>query len=349
MSETANDMKPLLAKVAGGEALNAGEAEAAFDIIMSGDATPAQIGAFLMALRVRGETVDEITGAVTIMRAKALKVTAPADAIDVVGTGGDASGTFNISTGAALVVAACGVPVAKHGNRALSSKSGAADVLVALGVDIEADMALVERSIREAGIGFLMAPRHHSAMRHVAGPRAELGTRTIFNLLGPLSNPAGVTRQFTGAFARQWIEPMAQVLGNLGSERAWVVHGSDGLDEMTTTGPSYVAELKDGKIATFEVTPEDAGVARATPEDLKGGTPEDNAKALTAVLDGAPGPYRDVVLYNAAGALLVAGKAKTLTEGVALAANAIDVGRAKATLETLITITNSGGDGNAGR
>jgi anthranilate phosphoribosyltransferase len=346
MNETVNDMKPLLAKVAGGEALNASEAEAAFDIIMSGDATPAQIGAFLMALRVRGETVEEITGAVSIMRAKALKVTAPADAIDVVGTGGDASGTFNISTGAALVVAACGVPVAKHGNRALSSKSGAADVLMALGVNIDADLAVVERSIREAGIGFLMAPRYHSAMRHVAGPRTELGTRTIFNLLGPLSNPAGVTRQFTGAFARQWIEPMAQVLGNLGCERAWVVHGSDGLDEMTTTGPSYVAELKDGKVTTFEVAPEDAGVARAAPADLKGGSPQDNAKALAALLDGAPGPYRDVVLYNAAGALVVAGKAKTLADGVALAAATIDGGHAKATLETLIAVTNAGGDGN---
>ena len=349
MNETAKDMKPLLAKVAGGDTLEAGEAEAAFDIIMSGDATPAQIGAFLMALRVRGETVEEITGAVSIMRAKALKVTAPADAIDVVGTGGDASGTFNISTSAALVVAACGVPVAKHGNRALSSKSGAADVLMALGVNIDADMALVERSIREAGIGFLMAPRHHSAMRHVAGPRAELGTRTIFNLLGPLSNPAGVTRQFTGVFARQWIGPMAQVLANLGCERAWVVHGSDGLDEMTTTGVSYVAELKDGKIDIFEVTPEDAGLPRATPQDLKGGTPEDNAKALTALLDGAPGPYRDVVLYNGAGALVVAGKAKTLTDGVALAADAIDTGRAKATLEKLIAITNAGGNEDVGR
>jgi len=349
MNEPAKDMKPLLAKVAGGDTLNAGEAEAAFDIIMSGDATPAQIGAFLMALRVRGETVEEITGAVSIMRAKALKVTAPADAIDVVGTGGDASGTFNISTSAALVVAACGVPVAKHGNRALSSKSGAADVLMALGVNIDADMALVERSIREAGIGFLMAPRHHSAMRHVAGPRAELGTRTIFNLLGPLSNPAGVTRQFTGVFVRQWIGPMAQVLANLGCERAWVVHGSDGLDEMTTTGVSYVAELKDGKIDIFEVTPEDAGLPRATPQDLKGGTPEDNAKALTALLDGAPGPYRDVVLYNGAGALVVAGKAKTLTDGVALAADAIDTGRAKATLEKLIAITNAGGNEDVGR
>ena len=349
MNETAKDMKPLMAKVASGDTLEAAEAEAAFDIIMSGDASPAQIGAFLMALRVRGETVEEITGAVSIMRAKALKVTAPADAIDVVGTGGDASGTFNISTSAALVVAACGVSVAKHGNRALSSKSGAADVLMALGVNIDAGLALVERSIREAGIGFLMAPRYHSAMRHVAGPRAELGTRTIFNLLGPLSNPAGVTRQFTGVFARQWIEPMAQVLGNLGCKRAWVVHGSDGLDEMTTTGVSYVAQLKDGRVDTFEVAPEDAGLPRATPQDLRGGTPEDNAKALTALLDGAPGPYRDVVLYNGAGALVVAGKAKALSDGVALAADAIDSGRAKATLERLIAITNAGGNKGTSR
>jgi anthranilate phosphoribosyltransferase len=349
MNKTTKDMKPLMAKVASGDTLDATEAEAAFDIIMSGDATPAQIGAFLMALRVRGETVEEITGAVSIMRAKALKVTAPADAIDVVGTGGDASGTFNISTSAALVVAACGVSVAKHGNRALSSKSGAADVLMALGVNIDAGLALVERSIREAGIGFLMAPRYHSAMRHVAGPRAELGTRTIFNLLGPLSNPAGVTRQFTGVFARQWIEPMAQVLGNLGCKRAWVVHGSDGLDEMTTTGVSYVAQLKDGRVDTFEVAPEDAGLPRATPQDLRGGTPEDNAKALTALLDGAPGPYRDVVLYNGAGALVVAGKAKALSDGVALAADAIDTGRAKATLERLIAITNAGGNKGASR
>jgi anthranilate phosphoribosyltransferase len=349
MNKTAKDMKPLMAKVASGDTLEAAEAEAAFDIIMSGDASPAQIGAFLMALRVRGETVEEITGAVSIMRAKALKVTAPADAIDVVGTGGDASGTFNISTSAALVVAACGVPVAKHGNRALSSKSGAADVLMALGVNIDADLALVERSIREAGIGFLMAPRYHSAMRHVAGPRAELGTRTIFNLLGPLSNPAGVTRQFTGVFARQWIEPMAQVLGNLGCKRAWVVHGSDGLDEMTTTGVSYVAQLKDGRVDTFEVAPEDAGLPRATPQDLRGGTPEDNAKALTALLDGAPGPYRDVALYNGAGALVVAGKAKALSDGVALAADAIDTGRAKATLERLIAITNAGGNKGTSR
>ncbi|MDP6603551.1 MAG: anthranilate phosphoribosyltransferase [Rhodospirillales bacterium] len=338
---TETGLKAFLAKLCEGRSLDADEAEAAFDIIMSGSATQAQIGAFLMALRVRGETVDEITGAVSIMRAKAVAVSAPADAIDVVGTGGDASGTYNISTAAAIVVASCGVPVAKHGNRALSSQSGAADVLAALGVNIDADVALVERAIREAGIGFMMAPRHHSAMRHVAGPRAELGTRTIFNILGPLSNPAGVKRQFTGAFAREWIEPMARVLGNLGAERAWVVHGSDGLDEMTTTGASYVAELKDGDVRTFEVSPADAGLAEARPEDLKGGDAETNAAALSALLGGEAGAYRDVVLYNAAGALIVAGKVDELKDGVGRAAAAVDEGRAAATLEQLVAITTS--------
>jgi anthranilate phosphoribosyltransferase len=338
---TETGLKAFLAKLCEGRSLDADEAEAAFDIIMSGSATQAQIGAFLMALRVRGETVDEITGAVSIMRAKAVAVSAPADAIDVVGTGGDASGTYNISTAAAIVVASCGVPVAKHGNRALSSQSGAADVLAALGVNIDADVALVERAIREAGIGFMMAPRHHSAMRHVAGPRAELGTRTIFNILGPLSNPAGVKRQFTGAFAREWIEPMARVLGNLGAERAWVVHGSDGLDEMTTTGASYVAELKDGDVRTFEVSPADAGLAEARPEDLKGGDAETNAAALSALLGGEAGAYRDVVLYNAAGALIVAGKVDELKDGVGRAAAAVDESRAAATLEQLVAITTS--------
>ncbi len=335
-----DDLKPLIAKVADGNSLSADEAEAAFTIIMSGDATEAQIGAFLMALRVRGETVDEITGAVRTMRAKALAVTAPEGAIDVVGTGGDGSGTYNISTAAAIVVAGCGVPVAKHGNKALSSKSGAADVLTALGVNIDADLSLVERAIAEAGIGFLMATRHHSAMKYVGPARVQMGTRTIFNLLGPLSNPAGVTRQFTGVFAKDWIEPMANVLGNRGCEAAWIVHGSDGLDEMTTTGPTFVAELKDGKVSTFEVSPEDAGLAVASPEDLKGGDGAHNAKALTAVMDGEPGPYRDVTLYNAAGALIVAGKAKDLKQGVEIAAAAIDGGQAKAALDKMVAITN---------
>ncbi len=341
MTDTLARMKELLAKAAAGSALSETEAEAAFAIIMSGDATPAQIGGFLMALRVRGETVDEITGAVRTMRAKMLRMEAPPGAIDIVGTGGDGSGTYNISTGAAIVTAACGVPIAKHGNRALSSKSGAADVLTALGVNIDAHMELVKKSLWEAGIGFLMAPRHHSAMRHVGGPRVELGTRTIFNLLGPLSNPAGVKRQMSGAFARQWIEPMAKVLGNLGSERAWVVHGSDGLDELTTTGPTDVAELKDGKVSLFTVTPEEAGLAVAMPEDLKGGTPDENAEAIRGMLGGTKSPFRDIVLLNAAAALIVAGKAKTLKDGAALAAAAIDEGKARTTLQLLCGITNS--------
>ncbi len=338
-----DELKPLIAKVADSESLSADEAEGAFDIIMSGEATEAQIGAFLMALRVRGETVDEITGAVRTMRAKALAVDAPPDAMDVVGTGGDGSGTYNISTAAAIVVAASGVPVAKHGNKALSSKSGAADVLAAVGVNIDADMALVEKAIKEAGIGFLMAPRHHSAMKHVGPARVQMGTRTIFNLLGPLSNPAGVKRQFTGVFAQAWVEPLAQVLKNLGCEAAWVVHGADGLDEMTTTGASHVAQLKDGEITTFEVTPADAGLATAQPEDLKGDDAAHNAEALLGVLDGAGGAYRDVVVYNAAGALIVAGKAQDLKEGAAMAAEAIDGGKARAVLDKLIAITNEGG------
>ncbi len=333
------DFKALIAHVADGEPLSRAAAEQAFEIIMSGDATPSQMGGFLMALRVRGETVDEIAGAAKVMRAKALSVKAPRGAIDTCGTGGDASGTYNISTGAALVVAAAGVPVAKHGNRALSSKSGSADVLAALGVNIEADMALVEKSINEAGIGFLMAPRHHAAMRHVGPTRVELGTRTIFNLLGPLSNPAGTTRQLIGVFHRQWTEPMAEVLGQLGSEAAWVVHGSDGLDELTTTGASTVSELKDGKVTTFEITPEDAGLKRVDPQELKGGDPATNAKAITEMLNGAPGAYREIVLLNAGAALVVAGKAADIKAGIATAAEMIDSGAALKTLERLIAIT----------
>lgn len=337
-----DQMKPFLAKVADGNALTRAEAASAFDVIMSGDATDAQIGGFLMALRVRGETVDEITGAVQTMRAKMTTVSAPAGAMDIVGTGGDGSGTYNISTATAIVVAACGVPIAKHGNKALSSKSGAADVLSSLGINLDADGTLVEKAIAEAGIGFLMAPRHHAAMRFVGGPRVEMGVRTIFNLLGPLSNPAGVKRQFSGAFSRDWIVPMAETLGNLGSERAWVVHGSDGMDELTTTGPSFVAELKDGTVTTFEVTPQDAGLPIATPEDLKGGTPDVNAQAIRDLLGGATSAYRDIVLYNAAASLMVADKAQDLKEGVTLAAAAIDDGRAKATLANLVAITQGG-------
>ena len=340
MNGETRDFKQLIAQVADGAVLSREQSEEAFEIIMSGEATPSQMGAFLMALRVRGETVEEITGAATVMRAKALSVEAPAGAIDTCGTGGDASGTYNISTGAALVVAAAGVPVAKHGNRALSSKSGSADVLAALGVDIEADMKLVEESLNTINIGFLMAPRHHSAMRHVGPTRVELGTRTIFNLLGPLSNPAGTSRQLIGVFHRKWTEPLAQVLGQLGTERAWVVHGSDGLDEITTTGKSYVAEINQGSVSTFEITPEDAGLPRADPEELKGGDAATNATAIRMMLSGEAGPYRDIVLLNAGASLVVAGRAGDIKEGVSIAADAVDSGKAKETLDRLVAITN---------
>ena len=339
------DLRPFLAKLATGAALSEDEARAAFDLMMSGDATPSQAGAFLMGLRVRGETVEEITGAAKAMRAKALKVTAPPGTIDTCGTGGDATGTYNISTAAALAVAACGVTVAKHGNRAMSSQSGSADVLSALGVNIDAEMALVEESMAVAGIGFLMAPRHHGAMRHVAGTRVELGTRTIFNILGPLSNPAGAKRQLIGVFEAKWIRPMAEVLAKLGSERVWVVHGSDGMDELTTTGASQVAELRDGTVSAFEVTPEDAGVGRARPDELKGGDPAHNAAALRLVLDGEAGPYRDIVVLNAGAALVVADKAAGLAEGARLAAEAIDSGRVRAVLDKLVEVTNRGRGG----
>lgn len=337
----ADEFRALIAKVATGAALTRDEAAMAFDRMMSGEATPSQMGGLLMALRVRGETVDEITGAVTTMRAKMLKVTAPSDAVDVVGTGGDASGSYNISTCAAFLVAGAGVPVAKHGNRALSSKSGSADVLAALGVAIDLNPAQVGRCIREAGLGFMFAPAHHPAMKNVGPTRVELGTRTIFNLLGPLSNPAGVKRQMIGVFSRQWIEPMAQVLKNLGAESIWVVHGSDGLDEITTTGPTSVAALENGAIRTFEISPKDAGLPLAKAEDLRGGDAAQNAEALLAVLKGEKTPFRDVAVLNAGAALVVAGKAKTLADGVAMAQQAIDSGAAKARLDRLIAVSGA--------
>ncbi len=340
MTEEIKDLKALLGIVADGTALSAEQAEAAFDLIMSGDATPSQLGGFLMALRVRGETVAEITGAARAMRAKMLTIEAPAGAIDTCGTGGDAKGTLNISTGAAFVVAACGVPVAKHGNRALSSKSGAADVLTALGVNIDADIALLTRALEEAGTCFLMAPRHHSAMRHVMPTRVELATRTIFNLLGPLSNPARVKRQVMGVFSPDWVEPLAHVLNGLGHERAWVVHGADGLDELSTTGPSKVAELNRGSVRTFEVTPEEAGLPRASLDEIKGGEAAVNADAMRRMLAGEAGPFRDIVLYGSAAGLVVTEKADDLKAGVALAAEAIDSGRAGRVLERLVAITN---------
>ena len=336
----ADEFKALIAKVATGANLSRAEAASAFDRMMSGEATPSQMGGLLMALRVRGETVDEITGAVTTMRAKMLSVKAPPDAVDIVGTGGDASGSYNISTCAAFIVAGAGVPIAKHGNRALSSKSGAADVLQALGVNIDLNAEQVGLCIRDSGIGFMFAPAHHPAMKNVGPTRVELGTRTIFNLLGPLSNPAGVKRQMVGTFSRHWIEPMVQVLNNLGSERVWAVHGSDGLDEITTSGPTSVAELKDGKVRTFEIAPEDAGLRRAKPEALRGGDASHNAAALLDVLKGKPGPFRDVAILNAAATLIVAAKAGDLKEAAALAAKAIDSGEAEGRLDRLIAVSN---------
>lgn len=333
-------LKPYIARIGAGEKLSEQDAADAFNVIMSGEASPSQIGGFLMGMRVRGETVDEVVGAARVMREKAIGIAAPVGAIDCCGTGGDATGTYNISTAVSFVLAANGVPVAKHGNRALSSKSGAADVLGALGVNLEAPLELVQTALDEAGVCFLFAIRHHGAMRHVGPSRAELGTRTIFNLLGPLSNPAGVKRQLVGVFDGAWAAPVAEVLGRLGTERAMVVHGSDGLDEITTTGPTHVAELKDGTVSEYDITPEDAGLPYAKPADLKGGDAEQNAVALRDVLKGAPGPFRDIVLLNAAAALMVADKCATLKEGVALAAKAIDDGRAWKRLEHLIEITN---------
>jgi anthranilate phosphoribosyltransferase len=334
------DFKAILVRLAAGERLSESESAAAFDVMMSGDATPSQMGAFLMALRLRGETVEEITGAARTMRAKALPITAPPGAIDTVGTGGDGAGTFNISTAAAIVVAGAGVPVAKHGNRNFSSKSGAADILQALGVNLDAGVGAVQRAMHEANIGFLMAPKYHSAMRHVGPTRVELGTRTIFNLLGPISNPAGAKRQLVGVFAAAWVKPVAEVLGKLGSERAWVVHG-DGLDELTTCGTSVVAELNRGKVETFEVTPDMAGLKPAKLDELGGGDPAANAAKLHELLDGGEGPIRDIVLLNAAAALIVAGKAKDLKEGVAIGAKSIASGAAKQSLAKLVAITNA--------
>ena len=333
-------IKSLISLVANGNSLSEKQAEQAFNVIMSGNATPSQIGGFLMALRVRGETVEEITGAARSMRAKATKIVVPAGAIDNVGTGGDASGTYNISTASSFVVSAAGVPVAKHGNRALSSKTGAADVLSELGVNLDCDMALIQSSIDEAGICFLMAPRHHPAMRHVATTRVELATRTIFNLLGPIANPAGVTRQLVGVFSESWVEPLAHVLNSLGSERAWVVHGNDGLDEITTTGITKVASLEKGTVTVFDIDPTEAGIKIAKPEELRGGEPKQNARALLSILNGEQNAYRDIVALNSAACLMIAGKVPCLSSGVSIALEMIDSGKARGKLNALKEITN---------
>jgi len=340
MTDALTELKPYLAKASDGQVLSFEEAREAFECIMSGRATPAQIAGFLVALRMRGEHVDEISGAVDVIRSKALPITAPIEAMDIVGTGGDGSGTLNISTATAIVTAACGIPIAKHGNRALSSKSGAADVLTAMGVNLDADFALIEEAIRDAGIGFMMAPRHHESFKYVGPVRVEMGIRTVFNILGPLCNPAGVKRYLIGVFSQEWVKPMAEVLNKLGCERAWVVHGADHLDELSTTGPNYICEVKDGQVTEFNLLPEEAGLPLASLEDLKGGDGQYNAERLQALLDGQKDAYRDIVLLGTGAALVIAAKAENIQQGVELAAEAIDSGQARATLDQLVTITN---------
>ena len=331
-------LKPLIDAAANGP-LTRAQAEEAFGILFDGEATPSQTGGLLMALRTRGETVDEFAAAAAVMRAKCNKVRAPEGAMDIVGTGGDGKGTLNISTATAFVVAGAGVPVAKHGNRNLSSKSGAADALTQMGIDVMVGPAVVEKALKEAGIGFMMAPMHHPATAHVMPTRAELGTRTIFNILGPLTNPAGVKRQLTGAFTRDLIRPMAETLGALGSDRAWLVHGSDGTDELTITGISWVAALEDGTVKDVELHPEDAGLPVHPFEEIMGGAPEDNAAAFRALLDGAHSAYRDAVLLNSAAALVVAEAAPDLRTGVEMAAQSIDSGAAKDKITAVARIT----------
>nr|WP_295889535.1 anthranilate phosphoribosyltransferase [uncultured Devosia sp.] len=334
------DIKAALNKIANRKDLTGEEMRGVMRTIMAGEATPSQIGAFLMGMRVKGETVVEIAAAVSILREQMIPVSAPEHAIDIVGTGGDGAGTLNISTASAIVVAACGVPVAKHGNRALSSKSGASQVLEALGVKLDLSPAEIGASVDTAGIGFMFAPLHHPAMKHVGPSRSEMGTRTLFNLLGPQSNPAGVRRYLLGVYAEEWVEPVAAALLANRAIKAWVVHGSDGLDEITTTGPTHIAQIDGGSLTTFEITPEQYGLPRATLDDLRGGDPADNARAMTALLDGAPGAYRDIVLLNSAAALFVADRVDTIDTGIAVARDAIDSGKAKQTLARLVAVSN---------
>ncbi len=336
-----DSFKPYLAKVATGAALTREEARRAFDHLLSGEVTHAQAGAFLMALHVRGEALDEITGAAAALRERMIRVVAPEGAVDIVGTGGDHSGSYNVSTLASIVTAACGVPVAKHGNRAASSRSGAADVLSALGVGIGLTPDHLARCLAEAGLCFMFAQAHHASMRHVAPVRVEIGTRTLFNVLGPLCNPAGVPAQLLGVYAPSLAEPMTRVLAELGSRRVWTVHGSDGLDEITTTGPTAVVALEDGAIRRFTLDPREVGLRLAQPEELRGGDPAHNAAALRAVLDGARTPYRDIGVLNAAAALVVAGRVGSLQDGVARAAQAIDTGAARAVLERLAVVSTT--------
>lgn len=336
VSIAAEHFRPHLEKVAGGGTLTEEEAASAFDAIMEGGVPEMQLAGFLVAMKARGETVDEIAGAVRAMRGRMRKVPSPAGAIDVVGTGGDVKGTYNISTASAFVVAGAGVPVAKHGNRAVSSKSGAADVLENLGVSLKMTPEEAEAALGECGIAFLFAPTYHPAMRHAAPVRQGLRLRTIFNLLGPLSNPAGTKRQLIGVFSDHWLIPLGEAMRRLGAEHVWVVHGTDGMDEMTTTGPTRVVELKDDRLSEFEVTPGDAGIATASPETLLCGPAEESATAINALFSGKKGPFRDIVLLNAAAAFIIAGKARSLGEGAEMAADSIDSGKAAQTLEKLI-------------
>jgi anthranilate phosphoribosyltransferase len=336
-----DSFKPYLAKVATGAALTREEARRAFDHLLSGEVTHAQAGAFLMALHVRGEALDEITGAAGALRERMTRVAAPEGAIDIVGTGGDHSGSYNVSTLAAIVTAACGVPVAKHGNRAASSRSGAADVLSALGVGIGLTPDHLARCLSEAGLCFMFAQSHHASMRHVAPVRVEIGTRTLFNVLGPLCNPAEVSAQLLGVYAPSLAEPMTRVLAELGSRRVWTVHGSDGLDEITTTGPTAVVAWEDGAIRRFTIDPRELGLRLAQAEELRGGDPAHNAAALRDVLDGARTPYRDIGVLNAAAALMVAGRVDSLQDGVTRAAQAIDTGASRAVLERLAAVSHA--------
>ncbi|MDR2212138.1 MAG: anthranilate phosphoribosyltransferase [Pseudomonadales bacterium] len=344
MSEMPTALKPYIAKITQGQVLSFEEAHDAFALIMSGQATPAQLAAFLVALKLRGEHVDEITAAASVIRDRMIAVSAPPGAIDIVGTGGDGAHTLNISTATAIVTAACGVPVAKHGNRAVSSRSGMTDVLGALGLNLEASVPALEYSLREAGLCFMQAPRHHLSFRHVGPVRQELGIRTIFNILGPLCNPAAVKRYLIGVYIPEWVEPIGQTLARLGCEKAWVVHGAGGLDELSTLGPNRVAMVEGARVSLTEINPEDAGLPRATLEELRGGDSGYNAERLRLLLDGQRDAYRDIVLFGAAAALVIADKTADLRQGVAQAAEAIDSGHAKATLDASIRLSNTGVD-----
>ncbi len=333
-------LKTALQKLSVGADLSEGEMSAALSLIMEGEATAAQIGGLLMGLRVKGETVGEISSAVALLRSKMVRVDAPANAMDIVGTGGDGAGTFNISTASALVVASAGVPVAKHGNKALSSKSGSSEALQALGVRLDLEASDISKCIKQAGIGFMFAPNHHPAMRHVGPARAEIGVRTMFNLLGPQSNPAGVKHYLLGVYAKEWVEPVAASLLANGTTSAWVVFGSDGLDEITTVGPTYVTAIENGVLRSFEVSPDDVGLSIATPQSLVGGDPAHNARAIVALFEGETNAYRDIVLMNAGAALLISGKASSHLDGVEQAANLIDSGAAQDTLAKLVAVSN---------